>query len=101
MTRGKSWSPQWAASVHDHPGENEFTAPDLNALMTDQWADGCLSEKADGKAPHFGFSAADRAALRAFATTDRQSLHRHDPKELPNANACAEPQRMSLNWKVF
>ena len=96
VTRGKKLvTTMGCINCHDHPGENEFTAPDLNALMTDQWADGCLSEKADGKSPHFGFSATDRAALRAFATTDRQSLHRHDPKEFAqrqmrvlNCNEC-------------
>ena len=82
-------------NCHDHPGPNQFKAPNLEALAADQWMGGCLSEKPDGSSPHFGLSAADRAALRAFAATDRRSLHRHDPKEFAhrqvqmlNCNQC-------------
>mgnify|MGYP003975263513 FL=1 len=82
-------------NCHNHKGENKFTAPDLSSLTVDKWMGGCLAEKADGKTPHFGFAPDQRNALRAFATTGLESLHRHDPAEFArrqmrvlNCNVC-------------
>ena len=82
-------------NCHNHKQENKFKALDLTALTPDQWVDGCLAEGPNGKSPHFGFKPEDRAALRAFAASDRKSLHRHEPAEfarrqirLLNCNAC-------------
>ncbi len=52
--------------------------PELSFM---DWSRGCLAEKADAKAPQFGFSAEERAALQAFGKTDFQSLNRHAPVE--------------------
>jgi mono/diheme cytochrome c family protein len=82
-------------NCHNHEGENKFTAPNLSALTPEKWKGGCLAEEPAGKSPHFGFAPAQRAALRAFAATDRQSLQRHEPAEFArrqirvlNCNAC-------------
>ena len=82
-------------NCHNHKSENEFTAPDLSSLTVDKWMGGCLAEKDDGKTPHFGFAPDQRTALRAFAATDLESLHRHDPAEFSrrqmrvlNCNVC-------------
>ncbi len=63
--------------------ENHFSAPSLDALTADKWNHGCLADAADQsrKAPVFSFTADERAALRAFAATDRGSLARHVPAE--------------------
>jgi mono/diheme cytochrome c family protein len=82
-------------NCHNHEGENKFTAPNLSALTPEKWKGGCLAEEPAGKSPHFGFAPAQRATLRAFAATDRQSLQRHEPAEFArrqirvlNCNAC-------------
>jgi cytochrome c551/c552 len=75
--------------------ENKYVAPAL-AKIADEFR-GCLAEKhtAESKAPDFGLSAGERAALSAFLKTDRTSLSRHSPIEfasrqtrLLNCNAC-------------
>ena len=68
-------------NCHNHKSENKFKAPKLAALMADKWMGGCLADEPNGKSLHFGFSAPQSAALRAFGATDRQSLHRHAPAE--------------------
>ena len=75
--------------------ENKYVAPSL-AKIADEFR-GCLAEKhtAESKAPDFGFSADERAALSAFLKTDRKAISRHSPIEfasrqtrLLNCNAC-------------
>ncbi|SVE12972.1 uncharacterized protein METZ01_LOCUS465826, partial [marine metagenome] len=82
-------------NCHNHKQENTFKTLDLAALTPDKWMDGCLADEPSGKSPHFGFKPEDRAALRAFAASDRKSLHRHEPAEfarrqirLLNCTAC-------------
>jgi mono/diheme cytochrome c family protein len=82
-------------NCHNHKGENKFIALKLDALAIDKWKSGCLADEPNGKSPRFGFTPAQRAALRAFGATDRQSLHRHAPAEFArrqirvlNCNAC-------------
>ncbi len=62
---------------------NQFAAAPLAALTVDKWNRGCLAGAPDaaGKAPQFAFTADERAALQAFAATDRLSLTRHVPVE--------------------
>ena len=57
---------------------NAYTAKKLSDLSASAWTGGCLVDdfKAGSKAPHFSFSPEQRAALRAFAATDRNSLGR-------------------------
>jgi mono/diheme cytochrome c family protein len=45
------------------------------------WKNGCLSEQATEKSPWFAFQNNDLAAIRAFAATGVESLHRHVPVE--------------------
>ena len=63
--------------------DNQFKARPLADLAAARWEQGCLAEKpaADSTAPAFAFNAEDRAALQAFAATDRSSLARHAPLE--------------------
>ena len=82
-------------NCHSHEQENMFKAPDLVSLASAKWNEACLAEKSDGESPVFRLTMDERAALRAFAATDRKSLHRHDPAEFTrrqikvlNCNAC-------------
>jgi len=84
-------------NCHSLPDENQYKAPKLATLTPDKWMTGCLADapEPDSRAPQFGFSASQRAALRAFAATDRASLKRHVPAEfaerqvrLLNCNQC-------------
>jgi mono/diheme cytochrome c family protein len=84
-------------NCHNLKDANQFKAPNLAALTPDKWTTGCLAEKpaAESRAPRYDFTASERAALRAFAATDRKSLQRHVPAEfaerqlrLLNCNAC-------------
>lgn len=84
-------------NCHSLKDENQYKAPNLVALTRDKWTAGCLADKpaTGNRAPRFGFSPNDQAALRAFAATDRQSLQRHVPAEfaarqarLLNCNIC-------------
>ncbi len=86
---------QGCINCHDLKSENKFTAPKLSALTTDKWQGGCLADEPNAKSPHFRFTPGQRAALRAFAATDRASLQRHAPAEFArrqvrslNCNAC-------------
>ena len=73
--------------------ENKFKAKPLAELAAAKWSDGCLAQQAkeNSKSPQFGFSAAEREALQAFAAGDRASLTRHVPVEF------AERQARQLN----
>ena len=84
-------------NCHKSNLENKFSAPGLASLAPDKWTRGCLAAEpqSGSKAPQFGFSAAERDALKAFAQSDRQSLARHVPAEfaerqtrLLNCNGC-------------
>jgi len=82
-------------NCHNHKQENKFKTLDLAALTPDKWMGGCLADEPSDKSPHFGFRPEDLAALRAFAASDRKSLHRHEPAEfarrqirLLNCTAC-------------
>ena len=83
-------------NCHNLKDANQFKAPNLAALTPDKWTAGCLAEKpaAESRAPRYDFTATERAALRAFATTDRKSLQRHVPAEF------AERQVRLLNCKA-
>lgn len=63
--------------------DNQFKAKPLADLAAARWQHGCLADKpaADSAAPAFAFNAEERAALQAFAATDRGSLTRHAPSE--------------------
>lgn len=58
--------------------KNQFTAKGLADLPADRWSAGCLAPKpTDGsRVPHYTFTDEQRAALRAFAASDHQSLAR-------------------------
>lgn len=70
-------------NCHNAKIENKFVAPGLQALTAEKWNQGCLAveRKPGSKAPVFGFSAEQTAALKIFGQTDRQSLTRHAPSE--------------------
>ena len=75
---------QTLGCLNCHPAgklENKFTAPGLAGLAKE--AKGCLAATRgeESKAPDFGFSAKERAALLAFLKTDFASLSRHSPLE--------------------
>jgi mono/diheme cytochrome c family protein len=75
-----------AGCLNCHTVEKETTtlkAPDLVAIPASSWDRGCMAADAAGRksAPDFGLSDDQRAALRAFAATDRTSLSRDDPAE--------------------
>jgi mono/diheme cytochrome c family protein len=63
--------------------KSELNAKPLAELAVDRWSGGCLADSpAEGsKAPRFGLSVEQRAALRAFAASDRTSLTRHVPAD--------------------
>ncbi|HSH95884.1 MAG TPA: hypothetical protein VK968_17190, partial [Roseimicrobium sp.] len=71
--------------------KNELKSKPAADLAAAQWNKGCMADEPDAKAPAFGFSAGEKAALRAFAATDRQSLQRHVPADF------AERQTTHLN----
>ena len=75
---------QTSGCLNCHGGlkiENQFATKSLADLK--DWKAGCLAEKpGDGaKAPVFAFNADERAAILAFAATDRSALARHVPQE--------------------
>jgi mono/diheme cytochrome c family protein len=76
--------------------DNQFKTGSLAELTPDKWKRGCLADKPgeDSPAPRFYFSAAEREALEAFASTDRASLTRHVPLEFAERQSrllrCAE-----------
>lgn len=63
--------------------ENRFNAPPLAGISLESLQKGCLASGSDApsKAPRFGFTDIERAALVSFLSTDRASLHRHVPAE--------------------
>lgn len=59
---------------------SELVAKPLAELNADRWTSGCIADQRPAEAnktPFFNFNAAQKAALRAFAATDRASLTRH------------------------
>jgi mono/diheme cytochrome c family protein len=69
-----------------HMLEKETTslkAPDLAAMPVANWDKGCMAAGPSARqaAPDFGFSDDQRAALRAFAASDRSSLSRDSADE--------------------
>ena len=68
-------------SCHAGPGTNAFKAAALAEIPAAGWSRGCMSPGEKGKAPDFGFTDAQRAALLAFAATDLSSLSREAPVE--------------------
>ena len=76
--------------------ENQFSAKALADLAPEKWEQGCLAKAANesAKAPFFEFDDQERAALKAFAATDRSSLTRHVPAEFAGRQmrhlGCAE-----------
>lgn len=78
-------------NCHSAKLENKFPAPQLSALTSEKWERGCLAEKPPEKAPDYKFTSAERADLRAFGQSARDSLFRHSPAEF------AERQSRLLN----
>lgn len=75
-----------AGCVACHGGTEQpstLTALPLADLGADAWARGCLAADEAGhkSAPAYGLSDAQRAAITAFAATDRSSLARDEPSE--------------------
>jgi mono/diheme cytochrome c family protein len=66
-------------NCHELKEDNKFSAKAL-AELTD-FTKGCMAGAPSDKAPFFSFTADQRAALQAFAATDRSSLTRHVPAE--------------------
>jgi mono/diheme cytochrome c family protein len=56
--------------------DNKFSAPAIK-----DWTGGCLAEIPPDKAPHYRFSAAERADLQTFGRSGLDSLLRHSPIE--------------------
>ena len=82
-------------NCHSAKVENKFRAPQLTGPGEGKTAGACLAEVPPEKAPQFGFTAAERADLRAFVRTARDSLFRDSPAEfaerqtrLLNCNGC-------------
>jgi len=68
-------------SCHSPDGrKNQSLAPALISFAAGKWTRGCVADDAAamGKAPDFGFDAAQRAALRAFARDGFPEALRHD-----------------------
>jgi mono/diheme cytochrome c family protein len=63
--------------------KSDLVGAPLTQLAPAKWGGGCLAEQRSpgSKAPQFRFSAEERAALLAFAATDRKSIERHVPPE--------------------
>lgn len=75
-----------AGCVNCHTGLEQFTqlkAPRFADLKPDLWSQGCLDpdESKHDAAPVFKLDEGQRAALAAFAATDRASLTRDEPGE--------------------
>ena len=66
-----------------HAGLPPTTAPTLEATLAKGWTTGCLAsdDAARGKAPDFAFTAPQREALTAFASTGFASLKQDAPAE--------------------
>lgn len=70
-------------SCHEAKLENQFKGMPLAKLTAESWTRGCLAPggSTNSTAPHFGFSDAQRAALRRFGTAHLASLQRHVPTD--------------------
>lgn len=70
-------------NCHAGPDANVFRASELSKITAGALEKGCLASDVGkaGGAPWFGLSAEQRAALSAFAKTDRSSLSREVPLE--------------------
>ena len=70
-------------NCHSLKLENQFSAKPLSNLPTNEWSRTCLADTpaGSGPSPFFGFSTAEREALRTFAAGDRASLSRFVPTE--------------------
>ena len=70
-------------NCHGSKLANRASAPAWKSLSPDAWKRGCLAEQepSSGNIPWHSLSAKRVSALRAFASTDRSSLARHDPVE--------------------
>jgi len=82
-------------NCHSAKVENKFTTLQLPGPTESKGVGGCLAEMPPEKAPHFAFTAAERADLQAFVRTARDSLFRDSPTEfaerqtrLLNCNGC-------------
>jgi mono/diheme cytochrome c family protein len=92
-------------SCHNGTDNNQFTGKRFGELAADKWSQGCLAETETGKAPFFSFTREERAALQAFAQTDRTSLKRHVPAEFAERHArnlnCMECHGKFEGFPVF
>jgi mono/diheme cytochrome c family protein len=75
-------------ACHKGPGANALKAPALAAIPADGWTRGCLSPS-PGAAPDFGFTEAQRAAIRAFAASGPGSLAREAAPEFAERQIAA------------
>lgn len=84
-------------NCHQLKLENQYVASSLASIPPDATNSGCLADapEPDIVTPLFSFTDQERTALRAFITTDRESLGRHVRSEfaerqmrLLNCNAC-------------
>ena len=92
LARGKALvQTKGCLNCHALKLENQLKANPLAELAAGKWTGGCLAEAATGRGPHYAFTMAERAALQAFAATDRSALQRHVPVEF------AERQARNLN----
>ncbi|MBI3418093.1 MAG: cytochrome c [Verrucomicrobia bacterium] len=82
-------------NCHSLKLENQFPKKALAELTPEKWTHGCVAAKLDenSKSPEFTFTEGERAALQAFAATDRAALRRHVPAEF------AERQTRLLNCR--
>jgi cytochrome c551/c552 len=72
-----------AGCLNCHAGLPPTTTPTLDATLANGWTRGCLASDAAarGKAPDFAFTAPQREALTAFASTGFASLKQDTPAE--------------------
>ncbi len=79
LARGKHLL-QTRGCLNCHPMDlpNEYEAPTLSSLKPEAWTKGCLADQppADPRVPIFQLAPREKAALRAFAATDRSALGR-------------------------
>ena len=68
-------------NCHSLKLDNMSNATSLASLAGAKWNAGCLADSASGKSPEYALTAEDRAALRAFGSSDRASLKRPVPAD--------------------
>ncbi len=92
-------------SCHNGPDKTTFATKRFGELEAEKWTQGCLAETETGKAPFFSFTKEERAALQAFAQTDRTSLKRHVPAEFAERHSrmlnCRECHGKFEGFPVF